>query len=122
MFKKITNAFKEDDKLTLLLLPYPLFAPFHTVVAPPRHPIFALFPATATTNIAASIEETIDLTHPFFSTPPMCTASNNVMNGTISAFDLTVPVAASAASEADIASAYVVVGVTEVRILLICCR
>jgi hypothetical protein len=55
---------------------YPLLAPFHTAVVPPRHPIFAL----------------------------------------------TVPVAASAASDADIASAYVVVGVTEVRLLLIRCR
>ena len=82
---------------------YPLFARFHTAVAPPQHPIFVLFVATATTNTntpAAAIEETIDLTHPLFSTPPMHTASNNVMNGTIGAIDLMVPVAASAISDA----------------------
>ena len=88
---------------------YPLLAPFHTAVVPPRHPIFAPFTATAnattSTTTAAAIEETIDLTHPLFSTPHMRTVSNNVMNGTIGTIDLMVPVTASAD---------LVVGVTKV--------
>ena len=80
---------------------YPLFAPFHTAVAPPQHPMFAPFTATSTATATtsttpAAIEETIDLTHSLFSTLPMRTASNNIMNGTIGAIDLMVPVTASA--------------------------